>query len=142
MIDVKWVARIAAEIADVIDVNVVARIETADRKEIAAGAAAAFARLHADARHVAQHIAQGDGGLFLDERSRNDGHTLRNIPERFRVLARVDFRRFVDRLSPHHDLGRRRRRLFRLGGLRLCVSGEHHRIGQDRRRGGSARQNP
>ena len=88
--------------------------------------------------HIAQDIAQRSRVLFLNQRARNHGHALRNIAERLRVLARLDVRRFVERLPAHHDLGTVAARSssvsgvgldgWGLGRLRLSVSGENHRI--------------
>src|SRR5690606_3252081 len=76
---VEGVARVAGEIADAVDEDVVARAETAQGEVVAARAAAAFACRHRDARDVAQHVAQAGGRLLLHHVLRDDADRLRRV---------------------------------------------------------------
>src|SRR5690606_36246417 len=79
LLGVEGVARVAGEVADAVDEDVVARAEAAQGEVVAARPAAAFARGHRNARNVAQHIAQARRGLLLHHFPRDDADRLRRV---------------------------------------------------------------
>ena len=93
---VEAVARVDAEVAQAVDVDVVVGVLAADL-ELVARQGAALADGDGDARHVAQALLQGGDVLLADELLRHDVDHLRRVLHRLgdgggevqRVLARV-----------------------------------------------------
>jgi hypothetical protein len=94
------VAAVLQAVAEAVDVDVVAGIESAHADEIAR-TRATLAHLHGDAGHVAQRIAQSECTLIEQQLFRQHRDGLRCIDERLRVFGRRRLFRLVtvDRLT-------------------------------------------
>ncbi len=84
-LQIEGIAVVAAEIAHAIDVQIVARAEAANGQIVALRAA--FAGGDADARDVAQGIAECGGVLLRHDLLADDVHGLRGIADGFGVLG-------------------------------------------------------
>ena len=76
------------EVADAVDEDVVARREPAQGEVVALGASA-LARGDADAGHVAQGVAQAEGGLLAHHLERHHRDGLRRVLKRIRESSEL-----------------------------------------------------
>ena len=85
-LQVEGVAGVLAEVADPVDVDVVAGREAAER-EVVTLTPAAFARGQADAGHGAERVAQGEHRALLQHLLRDDRDGLRGVLDGVRELV-------------------------------------------------------
>ncbi len=78
-----------ARVSDAVHRNALLRRKPADREHVAP-AQIAFARTERDARHVAQHVLQALGLLFLQHRARDDRDALWRIEQRLGEFPGLD----------------------------------------------------
>ena len=117
-LQVERIAVVAAEVAHAVEVEVVARVESAQRQTVALSAG--LARGQADAGDIAQRVAHRGDALILHQLLRDHGDRLRGIEQRLRQLGQRRHGALVpalpvlclhrDRRQLHGGLGGRRRR--------------------------------